>query len=291
MANITKWYFKSDKQIAPLIDAWAKQSKFTLVKSTPSTRLYQGSGSLKSAYVGLKFGPEGKVELRAWLEVPFITQLATLFLGPKRIGIEPGIILQPKRKKMANTIRPLLQALHLSHEYGATGVSANWTLGLGVLFLLWAGVNYFGISFHLSRFHFEKLENIYFYPNSFKWITVMIWALVGSVLLGLHYWFGVKEWGTKLGVLSIGTTFLFSFIYIVNTFYQEARFMGQFSQAIYFCMESPNKEACDSAADTLGRTPATLQTKNKFIQAVARQPRSDYQDVLIRTLKKVPEMR
>ncbi len=287
MPTISSWRFSPVAHTSAIVDGWAKQAKFNLVKSTSSSRVYQGNGSLKSAFVSIKLGTDGIANLQVWIEVPFITQLATLFLGPTHIGIDPGFILQLKRKKMSDTISPLLQNLNLSLKPWPK-ISGKWNLLLGGVLVLFAGVGYLAIYIVLlSNFRFSKPESIYFAPGIFKLYSAVVFGFCVCIILGLHYW-AVKKGASGLQALLVGVMGLASFLLVLFAFFLEAIFMGQFNKVSYYCLEVPSKQACDSAIDSLARMPVTKKTKRNIYELVSRAPQTEYKSILLQTIEKLP---
>jgi hypothetical protein len=83
--------FAASADVWPIVEDWARDSKYDLKESTESTRLYQRGHGFMMAPMMLELSQEGdKVHLEAWIRSGFLQRLMSVFLAPAEMGIEPG---------------------------------------------------------------------------------------------------------------------------------------------------------------------------------------------------------
>jgi hypothetical protein len=103
--------FKTDRDPAPLIDAWAGESGYGTVMSNANGRLYEKFNRLILAPMMVEAKWQGKeVHLEAWIRGTALTRLFSLFIVPKEIGIESGgWVMALPRKAARIDLNNLLQ--------------------------------------------------------------------------------------------------------------------------------------------------------------------------------------
>ncbi len=76
----------------PTIAAWAKGHRFLPREpQTGSTKLFQKGSGLFTAPMRAQFTQRGKeIELQAWVHVPLLTRIMSLFLLPEEMSVRSG---------------------------------------------------------------------------------------------------------------------------------------------------------------------------------------------------------
>ncbi len=97
----------------PLVDAWASETGYRLVKQEDSGRLYRKGGWLLMAPAFLEIRQDrGKVRLEAWVKADFFLVVSLLTGKKAETGIEPGgLTAAVPRKRARVDLNLLLQRL------------------------------------------------------------------------------------------------------------------------------------------------------------------------------------
>lgn len=97
-----------------VIETWAQRHRYRLrepVEGTPpAVRVYQKGSGLLTAPARARFSVEDdRVQLQAWVHVPLLARITSLFLLPQEMGIQSGGFRGAVPRTMArNSINDLL---------------------------------------------------------------------------------------------------------------------------------------------------------------------------------------
>lgn len=105
--------FTVSTDVWPIVEAWARDSKYDLKGRIESARLYQRSLRFGMLPMMLQISQEAdEVHIEAWLQADFVERLATLFLFPSEMGIESGgFMWSSPRGRMRSAVNELLRQL------------------------------------------------------------------------------------------------------------------------------------------------------------------------------------
>jgi len=92
MSKRTTWDLEITKTLWPIVEYWASRTGYREVSRSGDTqRTYQkGYGILMAPTMLLVSNAGTTVHLEAWIRVPPLNQMASLFILPKEMGIEAG---------------------------------------------------------------------------------------------------------------------------------------------------------------------------------------------------------
>ena len=83
--------FTASTSVWPVVEAWAKESSYSLKESSQSTRLYQRGMGFWTAPMMLEITQSGdNVHVEAWVKVNVLARLMALFMLPAEMTIESG---------------------------------------------------------------------------------------------------------------------------------------------------------------------------------------------------------
>ena len=83
--------FRTDQDVWKVLDSWARETGYQLIEGAEGRGLYQKGIGLLVAPMKLEVRTTGDlVHLEAWVHVPFISRLMSLFILPDEITVESG---------------------------------------------------------------------------------------------------------------------------------------------------------------------------------------------------------
>lgn len=106
--------FRTNQDVWKALDAWARETGYRLVEGAEGRGVYQKGVGLLVAPMKVEVRTQGDlVHLEAWVHIPFITRLMSLFLLPDEITVESGGVKAVIPRQMArNAVNRLLGSLN-----------------------------------------------------------------------------------------------------------------------------------------------------------------------------------
>jgi hypothetical protein len=96
--------FRSDRDLWKTLDSWARETGYRLVESAEGRGLYQKGIGILVAPMKVEVRTNGDlIHLEAWVHIPFITRLISLFILPDEMTIESGGVRAILPRQMART--------------------------------------------------------------------------------------------------------------------------------------------------------------------------------------------
>lgn len=106
--------FRTNQDVWKTLDSWARETGYRLVEGAAGRGVYQKGVGLLVAPMKLEVRTAGDlVHLEAWVHVPFISRLMSLFILPDEITVESGGVKAILPRQMARgAVNQLLAMLN-----------------------------------------------------------------------------------------------------------------------------------------------------------------------------------
>ena len=140
----------------------------------------------------------------------------------------------------------------------------------------------------LATLPFSKPEIIHYSMPQLKRMLLVEFVIFGAVIVGMHYWMGVKKLGGIVGKTGKAFLGLLVFVLFVNSAYTDGAFSARFNEASFYCLDTPNRELCDAAIEELSKTPVSAIGQTAILKQISSAPPNVELQRILETVKNGP---